>query len=183
MDLTSDTVTAAKLESGYTAHDASGTQITGTGSGGGGGGWTLLASTEAYISYADQTEHLVAELNITPSLLWDPDVLIVGVVHRTAFSSDNPLWSMAIIPNVYAVNGGTAVSIITKVGIGYKSGSYKIVENVSTPGVYLKTINSSGVAAFYAKYNSSLGNYLDGTYVLEVWSLEYPNNIIPFDIS
>ena len=30
MDLTSDTVTAASLLSGYTAHDASGTQITGT---------------------------------------------------------------------------------------------------------------------------------------------------------
>ena len=30
IDLTSDTVTAASLLSGYTAHDASGTQITGT---------------------------------------------------------------------------------------------------------------------------------------------------------
>ena len=36
IDLTSDTVTAESLLSGYTAHDASGTQITGTASGGGG---------------------------------------------------------------------------------------------------------------------------------------------------
>lgn len=40
LDLTSDTVTADKLLTGYTAHDASGTQITGTATAGG--------STETY---------------------------------------------------------------------------------------------------------------------------------------
>lgn len=40
IDLTSDTVTADKLLAGYTAHDASGAQITGTATAGG--------STETY---------------------------------------------------------------------------------------------------------------------------------------
>lgn len=40
IDLTSDTVTADKLMQGYTAHDASGTIITGTATGGGGGSVT-----------------------------------------------------------------------------------------------------------------------------------------------
>lgn len=38
IDLSADTVTADKLLAGYTAHDKSGTQITGTGTAGGGGG-------------------------------------------------------------------------------------------------------------------------------------------------
>lgn len=41
IDLTADTVTAATLMQGYTAHDASGAPITGTASGGGGDTYTL----------------------------------------------------------------------------------------------------------------------------------------------
>jgi hypothetical protein len=44
IDLTSDTVTAESLLSGFTAHDASGTQITGTASGDGGSGSANFAS-------------------------------------------------------------------------------------------------------------------------------------------
>lgn len=40
LDLTSDTVTADKLMQGYTAHDRTGTLITGTATGGGEGGNT-----------------------------------------------------------------------------------------------------------------------------------------------
>lgn len=47
MDVTGDTVTASVLTSGYTAHDASGTQITGTGSGGGSSGnWMGMNPTK-----------------------------------------------------------------------------------------------------------------------------------------
>ena len=41
MDVTQDTVEAAHLETDYTAHDASGTQITGTLVPGGGPSYTL----------------------------------------------------------------------------------------------------------------------------------------------
>lgn len=45
VDLSSDTVTAAHLESGYTAHDAEGNAITGTLVPGGGGGATLITKS------------------------------------------------------------------------------------------------------------------------------------------
>lgn len=49
MDLTSDTVTASVLNSGYTAHDAAGEAITGTGSGGGdSGNWMGLNPTKIH---------------------------------------------------------------------------------------------------------------------------------------
>ena len=50
IDLTSDTVTAESLLSGFTAHDASGTQITGAASGGGSptGSYTPTANTKTF---------------------------------------------------------------------------------------------------------------------------------------
>lgn len=48
MDLTSDTVTASVLNSGYTAHDAAGEAITGTGSGGG-DSWSWLGKNPTLV--------------------------------------------------------------------------------------------------------------------------------------
>lgn len=66
MDVTGDTVTASVLESGYTAHDASGTQITGTGSGGG-GSWSWMGQNPTLV-HSFNSEHIL--LKDSPVATW-----------------------------------------------------------------------------------------------------------------
>ena len=54
IDLTSDTVTADKLMQGYTAHDRSGTLITGTATGGGGSGGNVWQDAQGYVHLDDE---------------------------------------------------------------------------------------------------------------------------------
>lgn len=66
VDISNDTVTAAHLESGYTAHDAEGNAITGTLSPGGGGGGGDISDPIRFFDY-DGT--LVASYKTVPSAL------------------------------------------------------------------------------------------------------------------
>ena len=67
IDLTSDTITADKLLSGYTAHDASGAQITGTYSGGGTAAGTVTQDQDGYLVLDDEApSHVTVEsLSVT----------------------------------------------------------------------------------------------------------------------
>lgn len=67
IDLTSDTVTADKLMQGYTAHDRSGTLITGTATGGGGSGGNVWQDQDGYVHLDDEgtTPITVEPLSVT----------------------------------------------------------------------------------------------------------------------
>jgi len=56
IDLTQDTVTASKLAQGYTAHSASGAQITGTMPEGGGGGLFGFEIVDRHLKMTYDTE-------------------------------------------------------------------------------------------------------------------------------
>ena len=58
IDLTSDTVTAATLISGYTAHDKSGNKITGT------AGGSVSVWTSAYTVYTEDMSRTISNSNI-----------------------------------------------------------------------------------------------------------------------
>lgn len=49
-------------------------------------------------------------------------------------------------------------------------------------GVYGYCITSEGIVKIYSRYNSSYSSKIDGTYHIEVYSLDYPDGISPFTI-
>lgn len=65
IDLTSDTVTADKLLEGYTAHDRSGTLITGTASGSGSG--AVWQDVNGYVHLSDEGDIELQTKSVTPS--------------------------------------------------------------------------------------------------------------------
>lgn len=56
---------------------------------------------------------------------------------------------------------------------GYTSGGY---------GVYGYSISKEGVVKIYSRYSSSYSSTIDGTYHIEVYSLDYPDGVSPFTI-
>lgn len=51
--------------------------------------------------------------------------------------------------------------------------------SVTSAGVYPNSIGSDGTVAIKAKYNSSYGT-INGTYVVEVYALDWPDKVSPF---
>lgn len=52
----------------------------------------------------------------------------------------------------------------------------------NTYGVYGYTITSTGLVRIYSRYNSSYTGTINGTSHIEVYSLEYPDGVSPFNI-
>lgn len=48
-------------------------------------------------------------------------------------------------------------------------------------GVYVTNIDSAGALTIYARYNSNYTLTIDGTYSIDIYTLEWPNNISPYD--
>lgn len=135
IDLTSDTVTADKLLQGYTAHDRSGVQITGTATSGGGGGgleyetgtWTPTAdiarptinftkthtSMPLYVSLEDNTDTYDATSNTNYVFCYE----CWGVYHNKIWASESSYhygkvtWSYRA-SNATSITPGAGVNLI-----------------------------------------------------------------------
>lgn len=49
-------------------------------------------------------------------------------------------------------------------------------------GIYAYSISKEGEVRIYSKYSSGYSGIIDGTYKVEVYALDYPDGISPFDI-
>lgn len=49
-------------------------------------------------------------------------------------------------------------------------------------GVYANSINSNGTLKIYSRYSSSYSGSINGTYHIDVYALDFPDGVSPFDI-
>ena len=70
---------------------------------------------------------------------------------------------------------GSITTLITSAKLVHGKG----VINTSSTGVYPMSIASDGTVTIKAKYNSTYGT-IDGTYVVEVYALDWPDKVSPF---
>lgn len=59
------------------------------------------------------------------------------------------------------------------------NGSYNT--NVNSYGVYADSISKEGVVKIYSRYSSSYTGTIDGTFKIEVYTLDYPDGVSPFN--
>lgn len=142
--------------------------------GGGGSDYTLLASKEFEVSTTSTTAIDVGTVSAGAAAYDSSKIIYVRIRDkagvRDGYFIENDSW----FANLYQYKSQTTLlSICGKLSIG------EGVVSSSAYGVYPYSISSDGTVTIKAKYSSSYGT-IDGTYVVEVYALKWPNDDSPF---
>ena len=185
VDISADTVTASHLEAGYTAHDAQGNAITGTlsPSGGGGSSFTLIGSKEYAIESVSSSATSIGSFKTdlphdTSKVLWIKIRNKEGKKNGYYYGSDNiHLYQLptSVSSSKYYFAHNTSIN-----SDGSTSESWQSLSVATAPysGMYARVphtdSNSDVVTVYvYAQYNSIYGQPISGTYIVEVYTLDY----------
>ena len=149
----------------------------GGGGGGGGSDYTLLASKEYEVSTTSTSETTVDTLNVPGSYTKD-FIIYVKVRDKAGKRAGYCTGIDQFFINNYAANGATGtISTYGKITSYVSSSGFN--NTGQAYGVYVYSISSAGDISIRAKYSSSYGT-IDGTYVVEVYALKWPNDDSPF---
>lgn len=172
-DVTDTTAAAADVASGKYFYTAAGVLTPGTASGSG-YGYTLLGSKEYAINTTSTSQ--TSQTNITVAAAWTKAKIIYVRVRdkagkKAGYFYGSDCWFL----NYQLANGGTssltaAARLITRYSTSSQFTSYS-----GSYGVYGYDINSSGRVRIYSRYNSTYSLTINGTYVIQVYALDWPD--------
>ena len=147
-------------------------------SSGGVSSYKLLGSKEFEVSTTSTTATSVGTFTVEGS--YSKDYIVHVKVRdkagkRNGYFLGGDFW----FANYFAANGSTStLSTYAKYVVGVSgTGAYSISGTAIC--VYPESIASDGTITFKSKYSSSYGT-IDGTYVVEVYALPWPNDDSPF---
>lgn len=178
--------TASDLASGITAYDNTGTLITGTASGGS-SSWTKIAENSYSVSTSSTSAGTVATWSTGDSSIWTADKIVYIRVRDTSgkragyfYGSDNFFLNYTLensSSTTSATNGFIRIiwsytsSSDFAWRYGYSSTGY---------GVYPDYVYSDGRVRIRRRYNSTYSLTINGTYKVEVYTLEPAGGVLPF---
>jgi hypothetical protein len=158
-------------------------------SGGGGGGgsspWTKIAEQDFTVSTSSTSETYVGNFpNLAASAVWTSAKMIYVRVRDKAGKRNGYFYgSDTFYSNPNPANGSTT-PLAAKVCIAYKVPDTGLTATYVSPvGVYGSDISvSNDIAALNikSKYGATTSLTIDGTYHVEVYTLEWPDNVSPF---
>lgn len=184
-DVTGTTATASDVANGKIFYTADGTQTTGTASGGG-SSYTLLGSTDITTSYTSTQAGTAGQLTIGTSAWTKDSIIYVRIRDKAGKRAGHFLGSDSFFINYQkANNSSSALTYAGRLIHRYSTSNQYGLHNCSTTagyGVYGYDINTSGRVRIYQRYNSNYSLTIDGTYHIEVYALDFPDGISPFDI-
>lgn len=158
-----------------------------TGGGGGGGSspWTKLAEQDFTVSTTSTTATAVGTIAVGASGYTDQKMLYVrvrdkagkriGYFYGTDIFIPNPTKGTSGIPN--------RSSIMRGFDAGLGATGVTVTVNSNPCGVYVTALNgtdSEFSVTISSKYSASTTTTIDGTYHVEVYTLEWPDNVSPF---
>ena len=155
---------------------------------GGGSSYKLIASAEYQVSTTQTSAASVADLACDLSDSRNKNKIIyVKVRDKAGKRAGYFLGSDTFFANVATANGDTTANQVYGTRLTYKynsSNKYEVTASGSTVGygVYAYGIAPNGSIAIYRKYNNTESRTVDGTYKVEVYKLDWPGNVTPFDI-
>ena len=142
--------------------------------------WRLLGSKEYTVSTTSTTATNVGSFTVDGS--WTKAKIILIRVRdkagkRAGYFYGHDCW----INNLNIANGSTSsISTAARMVYAYTSDS-NWYEYSGSYGVYGYTISSAGSVTIRRRYNSTYSLTINGTYVCEVWALDYPDGKSVFD--
>lgn len=149
-----------------------------------GGGWTLLDSKEQAISSSSTTQ--TTETSITVAAAWTSAHMIFVRIRDKAGRRNGYYYggdTIIMNPNP-AKNSTSALTAGLIPYLGYRVDSsgapWVYAGAMDKYGVYAVGISSNGLMNIASRYNSSYTNTIDGTFLIEVYALEYPDGKSPY---
>ena len=144
------------------------------GGSGAGSSYKLLKSAEFTVNTTSTTAIDVGTVSAGAAAYDSSKIIYVrtrdkaGV--RDGYFTESDAW---FINQYQCESQTTSLSVCGRLATGKGNAS------ASTNGVYPSTISSDGAVTIKAKYNSAYGT-IDGTYVVEVYALDWPDRVSPF---
>ena len=150
---------------------------------GGGSSYKLLASQE-YTANTTSTSATVLGTISAGSAAWtSDDILYVRIRDKAGKRSGYFYGSDAWVTNINDANGVTTdISAIPKIAYSYNSNTWyqAFQATASGYGVYLAKVASNGTITISTRYSSTSSRTINGTYLVEVFALKWPDNEKPF---
>lgn len=158
--------------------------------GGGDSSYTLLNSSEVSAKTTSNSAKTVGTIAIGDSLYTANAIIYVKIRDKAGKRNGFFYGTDTYFVNSYAGNGMSQSLISVRPTILYSfnangktkfsptSGGYVFTNSSSSFGVYAANITGTGGITIQAKYNTNTGT-IDGTYIVDIYLLEWPDNSSP----
>lgn len=156
--------------------------ITSIPTGGGESSWTKLGEKDITTASTSTSNSNVGTISCGSEAFTKDKIIYVRVRDTAGPRAGYFLGSDSFFININKANNSTtALSLAGRLIHRYSTSSQYAVTS-GTYGIYGYSITNAGVVNIYRRYNSTYSLTIDGTYHVEVYSLDYPDGVSPFDI-
>ena len=141
--------------------------------------YTKLGSHEFTINQTSTSATSIGAFTITPATdIWTSEkIIFISIRDKAGKRNGYFLGTDNLIMNQHPANGSSDGAVTNIARMLYKvevDGSYATYAN-GTYGVYVYDINSTGRIRVYARYNGTNSLTINGTFVVDVYALDYPD--------
>lgn len=148
--------------------------------------WTLLKSATVTVSTTSTSASSTGTTAVAGSAAWDKSKIIYVRIRDSQGKRAGYFYgSDTFFINVNAGNSSTsALTNAARFIHRYSSSSQMalyVTGSTTGYGVYAYSISSNGNISIYRRYNSTYSLTIDSTYNIEVYSIDYPDGVSPFD--
>jgi hypothetical protein len=144
--------------------------------------WTKLGEKDITTASTSTSNSNVGTISCGSAAATKDKIIYVRVRDTAGPRAGYFLGSDTFFINTNKANGSTsAISTAARLIHRYSTSSQYAAYS-GTYGVYAYSITNAGVVNIYRRYNSSNSLTIDGTYHVEVYSLDYPDGESVFDI-
>lgn len=150
--------------------------------------YKLIATQEYTASATSTSSSSVGTITLGSNYFTSDKIIYVKIRDKAGSRNGYFVGTDTYFFNFYAANNSTTIleSKATFVHRKSSAGSFNTYVPVSSNegyGIYPASLNSSGVLTIKKRYNSTYTLTVNGTYVVEVYTLNYSKNGNPFNYS
>lgn len=151
----------------------------------GGSSWTLIASQDFTVNTTSTSNTTVGTISCGSTAFTDKKVLYVRVRDKAGARLGYFYGSDAYFYNNTKANGGsttvsTAGRFVHRLSTSGQWGLY-CSGTTTCYGVFGYSITSAGALQVRARYNSNYSLTINGTFTVEVYALDLPDGVMPYD--
>lgn len=179
-DASVTTATSSDVASGKVFLAADGTITTGTSSGGGTSPWTLIASQTSSISTTSTSAATAVTINGGSAISTADKIVWVHIRDTAGPRAGYFYGSDAFFVNINRANSSTSTFATPTVIYFRYSTSSAYAGSSGQYGVYGYSISSTGSLIIRRRYNSTNSLTIDGTYQIDVYTLDLPSGLTLF---